>query len=375
MDRPTGYSRIRTGGKEVRVTVFIIISLLLAVAVYANTEPITFGLKADRLPISNPKVQFGSFSAKAANVDNSSIKIDGSLSDWPKTTQALIADGTCDPQDLSASAYVAVSSTDFYFACKVNDNIQYQRDYGDRMWIADSVQFAIDPLYQKTRGRYGDYDHEIGLCFVDGAPLVWRWQHPIGLRGEVVPGAQLAVKFEPGKATYEARIPLKELWPLRPELGEACGFSYVVNDSDGGHDRKNSVSWGDGISPSKNASGFGTLSFPGTDTHVAVRCLVPLSPTPSTTPQKWVLNVYAKHAGRLTVLCDGMIEHGRDKGSKITAKMTLAIPKGSSAWCLSADLSKYAPARVRLNFNTELDGVKDGVTAPDQIVYVYKPQE
>lgn len=307
-------------------------------------------------------------------VDDSSIRIDGALSDWPKDAAPLEAPGQGDPRDLSAVGRVAVSPTSFYFACEVSDDVQYQRDYGDRMWRFDSIQFALDPLFQRTRGRYGDCDHEFGLCFVDGAPLVWRWQRPLGMKGEQVPGAELAVRFEPGRAIYECRIPLSELWPLRPELGMPCGFAFVVNDSDGGHDRESTACWASGIASGKDSSAFGVLRFDGSvaaGCQIGARFELPTDPTPAAKPQEWQMAVYAKRAGRLTVKCEGIVEHGKDRGSAIRATTSLDVPRGVSNWLLLADLSSVAPARVRVKLSASLDGVADAVSSRDFVVYVY----
>ena len=314
--------------------------------------------------------------ANVGFVEDAKMRIDGDLSDWPKDAAPLDAGSSADPKDLSAVAYAAVSTTSFYFACRVTDDKHYQRDYGDRMWAADSVQMAFDPLNQRTRGRYGDYDHEFGLCSVDGAPLVWRWQHPACLKGEKVPGADLAVRFGKGEAVYEARIPLEQLWPLRPEISPTCGFAFLVNDSDGKGDRQY-VSWATGIGEGKNPSSFGALVFPTErlcrDVPLAARFILPEAPTPSDKPQEWRLDVCARRAGKLTVRCEGQIERGAEAGSSFWSETALDAPAGVSSWRVRADLSRVAPARVKLRPRLTSGNASDAVLSPEFTVFVYRP--
>lgn len=353
-----------------RTALTILVCMLASVPALAG-QVMTFDLKAAPAPEKAINTRPSANIAQAVFVSDGSIKLDGSLSDWPKGIEPMKAVGTSDPGDLSAVGYIAVSPTSLYLAFDVTDDKQEQRDAGLNMWRFDSIQFALDPLTQKTPGRYGDYDHEIGLCFRDNEPLVYRWQKPAGMKGEEVPGAVMGVKFREGGVVYEAKIPLSELWPLRPEVG-SCGFSWLVNDSDGG-DRESFAAWSSGIGSGKDASQFGEMHFPADLTKncpVASRCITPKNPTPSTEPQKWELEVFAPSAGNVTVKCDGVVEHGQYKGSPVQGVTTLNVPAGVSKWVLSADLSQFAPARLGVKVS-----VTDTAAAHKSVVYVYKPSK
>ena len=348
--------------------------LVLAPAFASAETTMAFDLKASRAP-DEPKLEVTHDCRAAASVvRDEDVTIDGDLSDWPANATPLRARGEAQPDDLSAVAFVAVSPTSFYFACEVTDDQHYQRAYGDEMWQFDSVQFAIDPLFERTVGRYSVHTHEIGICFVNGGPLVWRWHRPLGLKGEEVPGADLAVAFSEGKTTYELRIPLHELWPLRPALAHPVGFTYVVNDTDGS-DSRDFIAWASGIGSGKDSSSFGILTFPEDrqDVQVAARFLAPTDPTPADHPQEWTMHVYAKQAGKLTVECDGKIEHGPYKGSRAFARTRFEVPAGVSNWRLSADLARLAPARIKLRPSVALENAADAVESRPLTVYVYRP--
>ncbi len=346
----------------------IIISVLLCVcAGCARCAPISFIMKASPAQLAAKNVTVANEVA-VSYVADGAITIDGDTSDWPAGAQ-LVAVGPSDPADLSATARVAFSETAFYIACDVIDDIHNNKDYPERMWQHDSFQFAIDPLLRRTIGRYGEYDSELGMCFTNNQAVAWRWQRPAGTPGERVKGARVAVKLHEGRAVYEARFPLEELWPMRPELGP-CGFAYLVHDRDTG-EREAFAPWSSGIGSGKDPSSFGLLRFAGSPAKVAARFLLPVDPTPASRPQEWSMEVYAARAGKLTVTCDGVIEHGERKGEAVFSDITLDVPAGFSVWTLTADLSPFAPARLKLRPTATLDGAKDEVPAREFTVYVY----
>lgn len=352
---------------------------LLSFGCLGSDRPVAFTISASRIADTR-EAEFPSAIVGLAHfVKDGSIKIDGDLSDWPRNQRPMKTRGTSPAEDVSASALAAVSPTALYLAFDVADDVHYQREYGDRMWVGDSIQFAIDPLLERTQGRYGDYNHEIGLCFVEGAPLVWRWQRPVGMKSEVVPGAKLAISIKEGKTIYEVAIPLQELWPLRPELSTLCGFSYLVNDSDGSRERESYAAWSSGIGSGKDASAFGVLQFPEytklTGVDIAGRFLLPQDPTPSNKPQEWTLELFASRAGAVKIECEGIVEYGKFKGLPVRAATAINAPKGTSKWKLSADLAKFSPARIKLRPSVSLGSMRDAVPPHEFTVYVYTPQE
>jgi hypothetical protein len=352
---------------------------LLSFGCLGSDKPVTFTLTASQIAATHIADIPSAIAGSACFVKDGSIKIDGDLSDWPQNLRPMKTRGISPAEDISASAFVAVSPAAIYLAFEVTDDVHYQREYGDRMWMGDSVQFAIDPLLERTQGRYGDYNHEIGLCFVEGAPLVWRWQRPIGMKSEVVPGAKLAVSIGKSRTIYEVAIPLQELWPLRPELSALCGFSYLVNDSDGSCERESYAAWSSGIGSGKDASAFGVLEFPECTELISVglagRFLLPQDPTPSNKPQEWTLELFARCAGVVKIQCEGTVEYGKYRGSPVRAVATLNAPKGLSKWKLLADLAKLSPARIRLQPSISLGGIRDAVPPHEFTIYVYTPRE
>ncbi len=141
-------------------------------------------------------------------------------------------------QDLSARFAFMVDDGHLYFAARVTDDTHVQELDGWDIWQQDSVQIALDPALEATRGTYGENDHEMGFALQGGETLVWRWK---GRRGQAVQrpdGVRAAVVRQGGETIYEAAIPLSQLAPFAPEVWPLCGINVVVNDSDESGSRK-----------------------------------------------------------------------------------------------------------------------------------------
>ena len=187
--------------------------------------------------------------------------IDGDLGDWNRTAPIVLdreeyARGDWKgPEDLSAFFYTMWDDEYFYIAAQVRDDRFRQPFIGTEVWMGDSVQFGIDPDYDRSLS-YGEDDGEYGLALTQLGPQVVRWTGD----GGVIRTANLAVLRQDGITVYEAAIPWEEMAPLRPEVGKTVGFSLVVNDDDG-DGRKCWLEWLGGIAGSKDPSLWGALTF------------------------------------------------------------------------------------------------------------------
>ena len=187
--------------------------------------------------------------------------IDGDLGDWNRTAPIVLdreeyARGDWKgPEDLSAFFHTMWDDEYFYIAAQVRDDRFRQPFIGTEVWMGDSVQFGIDPDYDRSLS-YGEDDGEYGLALTQLGPQVVRWTGD----GGVIRTANLAVLRQDGITVYEAAIPWEEMAPLRPEVGKTVGFSLVVNDDDG-DGRKCWLEWLGGIAGSKDPSLWGALTF------------------------------------------------------------------------------------------------------------------
>lgn len=186
-----------------------------------------------------------------------SLAIDGAFDDWPDCAWTELAGDA----NLSATFAVGLDRDNFYLAVRVADDVFSQREHGGDIWRGDSVQFAFDPLGDRSRGRYGSDDYEYGMAKVDDESILWRWQGPAQRRPGLVSEAELVVLPASGETRYELRLPLAQLDPFLPLASARPGFTLVVNDADGG-ERERVLEWTPGIAQSKDPSQYGMLVLP-----------------------------------------------------------------------------------------------------------------
>jgi hypothetical protein len=139
------------------------------------------------------------------------------------------------PADLSAQVFTMWDERYFYIAASVTDDIDDQPYPVERMWMGDSVQFAVDALRRAEPNAtgYSDEDHEFVLGMGPLRPAAYRLAGPKSMSLGPVPGAQIAVRRVGARTLYEAAIPWAQLAPAQPREGAVVGFSVVVNDKDG----------------------------------------------------------------------------------------------------------------------------------------------
>ncbi len=140
------------------------------------------------------------------------------------------------PRDLSARVRVLLVGADLYLGIEVTDDVLLHES-GKAWWVGDSIEVFLDTdrTSPDDPKGYSDDDHQIFLL-----PF-----HP-GLRWGVVgrgPGApypdgglrgiEVAVTTREEGYTVEARIPLSNLEPLRPDAQGRIGFDLAINDVDG----------------------------------------------------------------------------------------------------------------------------------------------
>ncbi len=199
--------------------------------------------------------------------------IDGRLSEWP--AEAIIIDTPhfrlgegADASTMRALAPVAWLSWDdqaLYIAIRTSDS-DYQNTFsGGEMWKGDSVQFGIDVHRTTSKGATGRSDTPVGLLSAkgyfeyglskgaDGAPRLWRFKAPVGMKEGQVSAEGTAVAVDRDGTIYEAAIPWTELG-FSPHPGDVIGVALVVNQFDNGTRR--CVVFADGLVGEKDPTKF-----------------------------------------------------------------------------------------------------------------------
>lgn len=157
------------------------------------------------------------------------VKVDGDLSEWegaPGLPLALNAP----ERGLNAIARLGWDGEHLLLAVAVEDEKHFNAKQGARIWDGDCLQFAFDPVREKTE------PFNLGVALASERVQAHQWMGPeenVLLQGEYA----VSRDDQKGMTTYEVKIPIKSLIAA-PAKGAVFGFNAVVfNDEDGeGHD-------------------------------------------------------------------------------------------------------------------------------------------
>jgi len=184
------------------------------------------------------------------------IKVDGNLDDWSGASWTPIGDGA--PAKISAEFAAAWDDANFYFACKVRDDVHLQKMSGVDIWKQDAVQIGFDTLCNGWESRwYQADDYEYGLALTESGPLAWGWQGVGGKARKV----QVEISRSGNMTLYEAVIPWSALKPLRPSAGRIFAMSVLVDNDDGAG--RTYIAWGGGLATRKDPRQFKLVRFLG----------------------------------------------------------------------------------------------------------------
>lgn len=168
--------------------------------------------------------------------------------------------------DLSAKACVQWDEDNFYLMLEVTDDIHWQKEAPNKTWSGDSVQVGIfygDEVQVAMGQKYTSF-HEICLSGSDEDVMLYRFksQDDCYEAGEWLDGSDLTVVRGEGKTVYELCMPWEKLLMpgQRPKPGDKLGFSFLVNDNDGGG-RRGWIEYASGIGESKNTELFTYLTL------------------------------------------------------------------------------------------------------------------
>ncbi|MDY0001880.1 MAG: sugar-binding protein [Polyangia bacterium] len=190
------------------------------------------------------------------------LTLDGSLSDWglqgwvtvPSSrwqgTEALGAG------DLSVRVASRWEAGALWLAVEVTDDVQDNGHQDSELWMGDSLQIAFD--VGKSLGfAYDDLDdHELNLALVGGQTRTYRFHGPTGASDAVEAVIQRAGSI----TSYEIRLPSAVVPGVTYSSGATVGFSFLVNDADGG-DRVGWLEWTPGIGMQKAPYYYGEIAL------------------------------------------------------------------------------------------------------------------
>jgi hypothetical protein len=233
--------------------------VLLAAAIILTVPFVSRAFELTVSPIEAPEGVQKEPVSQPVLVSYLSLDVNGEIQKLgPEPTIKL---GNGDP-DLSVRAWLMATGDSLFLHADVTDDVFEQTFWGDDLWQGDSIQVAIDPLHDRTAGRYGHDDHEIGLTLSEKRPLVWRSVAPDRLDRGVVPDAELTVEREGNHTIYELRLPYNSVKYLSPSVFRYSGFTLAVNDSDTRGSRDGTLAWTAGISEGKNPAAFRSIIWP-----------------------------------------------------------------------------------------------------------------
>lgn len=164
------------------------------------------------------------------------IKIDGLSDDW-KNFPAIVLRSS----DLTAKVRLAYKREEgLYFCIQVRDNAFIQASSIGNCSKADSIQIFIDLMAdgrdQKGAG-YDSNDQSFCIAKITGKDLLYRdytpeWQIAFVKQG-LIKNSECVIQRSKNTTTYEFKLPLKEIFPMKMQSGNSFGFGIIVNDSDG----------------------------------------------------------------------------------------------------------------------------------------------
>lgn len=163
-------------------------------------------------------------------------------------------------KDLSAAVTLMWDEENFYLAADVKDDVFFQNRMTSNMWNGDSVQIGVFYGVEDflAIGEASATFHEIAMALTPEGPQAYRHLSQDNVyEAGLCNNYELAVKREETRTLYEFKIPWSELLRKgdQPKEGDLLGFSYLVNDNDGGG-RRGWIEYASGIGQAKDTSLF-----------------------------------------------------------------------------------------------------------------------
>ena len=164
------------------------------------------------------------------------------------------------PKDLSFTLKAAYDKSYLHLLIDVTDDLAVNKLEGKTLYLGDSVQFGIDPLFEKmTGGNYIDL-----LAAVAGrGPRLWCVTNPNpAFQGPCAGVIRNRSRLRAGGIVYELSIPWDFLKPFNLENG-SFGMSFAVIDQDNGANYETWMGITDGVFGGRDCSKLAEFALEG----------------------------------------------------------------------------------------------------------------
>ncbi len=190
-------------------------------------------------------------SARSVPAAPAGVKVDGDPGEWSKAP-ALVLDSAdalgpsrevaakgqwTGPDDLSVRAWLGWDERGLYVAARVRDDAHLQRQSGDKLWMDDCLQLALDmandALSPATVGHagYDGNDFNLGAALTAGGPSLYGYVERGATETQGPRAYPVAVKRTDSETRYELALPW-EVLQVKPRPGLAFACSFIVFDLD-----------------------------------------------------------------------------------------------------------------------------------------------
>jgi len=174
-----------------------------------------------------------------------------------------------------------------YFALDASDDFVNAPAYWQQHWQSDCCQFAFDSFLNGPQQGFDDQDLSYCATRWPTGPMLFHYR----IRGRAqeqrgkLRSQHIGFAKRLGGYRYEWAIPWEELAPVSPWIIGRTGFSFSINDNDGGG-FKGAMAWTPGVVYALNAAQLGQLEFVGA---IGARPGVLEIPPESPNEKRWLL--------------------------------------------------------------------------------------
>lgn len=227
-------------------------------------NPTSVKLRIDRNDGSSQIVERNMTSLTAVKADQA-IHIDGVIdpAEWSHAGTFALNDASQvklmtdwgGTDDLSAVAYAKWDANYLYLAVNVTDDTDYNPYAPSLSWQGDGIQFTIDPGRSQGAGTLKSSENGFALNTDTGAIMKSGGYGAGNLENSLA-----AIKRDGNRTNYEMAIKWSDILPggMTAGSGSDLGFSFLVNDNDGGG-RRGWMEYMSGIGLSKDPNLYGDL--------------------------------------------------------------------------------------------------------------------
>lgn len=194
----------------------------------------------------------------------SSIKLDGSLADWPalpsqQITPNDLVDGTASTQH-RAEFRACFDEKNLYFDIKVTDPTPLQNlQTGQRIWLGDCIELFFATKSPNQIGKVLPTDRQLVIACRPDSEIEYNWYN----NGEKLPQHKIPIRI--GKlpqSGYEVQLAIPfELLGIKPKTGLEFRFDIGFGDSENGRTRVRQFMWNGNERNARERTAYGKATL------------------------------------------------------------------------------------------------------------------